>query len=269
MKDNARTLKRRLKSVQSIGQMTRAMKTVSLSKYNRALSRLSGIRAYSEQCQRLLALCGNQEEKREQNPVLYVLLTANRGLCGAYNLAMWDYAQQVLAAEQQPYSLVICGQWGIDRAKEKHTPHIEKTFVFHDIPTLEEGAELADYLSEAWASNCYSSIYILLQEFHNILTQVPGKTLLMPLQGLQGTDQDILFLPGREDVMRVVSQKCMQAQVYEKLLASAAGAQGASLMAMRTASDNAQEMASVLERNLNRLRQSAVTTQVLEIARGN
>lgn len=269
MKENASAIKRRLKSVQSIGQMTSAMKTVSLSKYNRVLARLKAIRPYSAQCARLLALVGSKDASDgEQGTTYFVAVTANRGLCGSYNIDLWGKLEQTLARQTKPYRLVLCGQWGIDRSRERHLENIDKTFAFHDVPNAAEAAELSAYLEGLWQGCQAGEISFISQAFRNILSQSPQIQRLLPLEQTQGSGEEILCLPDRLSVSKAVAARCMQARVHELLLSAMAGAHGASLMAMRTATDNSENMEQELERKLNHIRQTSVTTQVLELSRG-
>jgi len=112
-------------------------------------------------------------------------------------------------------------------------------------------------------------ISFISQAFRNILSQSPQIQRLLPLEQTQGSGEEILLcLPDRLSVSKAVAARCMQARVHELLLSAMAGAHGASLMAMRTATDNSQNMEQELERKLNHIRQTSVTTQVLELSRG-
>lgn len=269
MKDNARSLKRRLKSVSSIGQMTNAVKTVAAAKYNRSFSRLSAVREYRKRCMDLLAETGIEESPvpDKADKVLYVLVTANRGLCGSYNQDIWKLAQETFADQTAPYRVLVCGRWGASRATEHRLAGLAGTLEISDIPSSRDADSLAGTILRLWETGEYTRVDFIVQRFQNILNQSPVIKTLWPMPKTEAISAGMLFLPDRETVMRKLIKRAFSAAIHESLMAAMTGAHGATLMAMRTASDNAREMAEDLERSYNHIRQTLVTTQVLELSR--
>lgn len=269
MKGSARSIKRRLKSVTSIGQLTRAMKTVAISKYNRTLNRLAATRAYRQELAGVIELSGAFETAAPAGAqdVVYVVITANRGLNGAFNADLWALLEKVLAEETRPYVLVVCGQWGIGRAQERKTPNVIQTFAVSDLPEASQAAAIARYLRALWQKSQTQEINFVSQAFHNILRQSPQVHRLLPFDPPRQPSAEVIFVPRREGIVADLVERRLQSEVYKTLLSHMAGAHGATLMAMRTANDNALTMQRQLERTLNRIRQAAVTTQVLELSR--
>lgn len=270
MKSGSRSLQRRLRSVRSIAQLTRAMKTVAVSKYNRVQNQWNRIAPYQEALTNMAAAVGTQAvPDTAGRKVLYMIFTANRGLCGSYNSELWSFVKKTLAQQDMPYDLLVAGHWGILRAQEQMPQHLLGTVPMNDLPTAAQAWDLAERLETAWASGEYASIILLAQSYKNIMNQVPAQTVLFPAPGhTQDEAADVLMLPEREKLAAHIQNRALRIQLYVTMLASMTGAHGAMLMAMRSASDNAETMVSDIERRVNRLRQTSVTTQVLELARG-
>ncbi len=269
MKSSARSIRRRLKTVSSIGQLSRAMKTVAVSKYNRASACLAAMRPYRRQCRHLMETAGipGVSPGPEAKAVCYVVLTANRGLSGSYNTEIWNLMESTLRAEKRPCSLVLAGRWGEARMGADKPGQLRRVFTISDIPTREEADSLARFLWDTWQEGQIQEISFISQRFHNILHQTPAIRQVLPIPSLPGRGEDTLFVPGQEQIVQDLIFRSLRADVHEIMLGAMAGAHGAMLMAMRTAMDNAQAMHAQLERTLNRLRQTAVTTEVLELSR--
>ena len=262
-----RELKRRIKSVTSTRQMTQAMKMVSVSKYNRALARCSAFEPYEAQCRRLIEAVGGGAltlpRDREVKSVCYVVLTGNRGLCGDYNQVVLRLLRETLQTQTLPYQVLICGRWGHENAPD--IPH--ETIELDDIPTWEQSGALARRLLELFRSGQADEIYFVYQRFINVLTRQPCSQRFLPQEEASPqTAADYLFEPDREALLNALLERCLFAQVYGLLLSAATGFHGAMMMTMRSAADNSQAMLESLSLTMNRLRQSSVTTQVLEIS---
>ena len=262
-----RELKRRIRSVTSTQQMTQAMKMVSVSKYNRALARSSAFEPYEAQCRRLLQAVGGAAltlpEGRQVRRVCYVALTGNRGLCGDYNQVVLRLLRQTLQAQTLPCQVLIAGKWGHENAADIPHEYVE----LEDIPTWEQSGQLAGRLMELFRSGQADEIYVVYQRFQNVLNRQAVCQRLLPQEDARPeTAEDYLFEPDREALIRALLERCMYAQVYGLLLSAATGFHGAMMMTMRSAADNSQAMLESLSLTMNRLRQSSVTTQVLEIS---
>ncbi len=271
MSDNMRDLKRRIKTVSNTEQVTHAMRTVAVSKYNRVHKQAQSFAPYRAECARLLSFVGDGGEaaRGADAPVCYVVVTANRGLCGGYNEELLAALKRKLAAEEEPYNVIVCGRWGADNAAARGVEHIAGSLALSDVPTYEEALALYRSLRALWDGGEARRVVFAYQAFRNILTQVPTAFTLLPADTVEAAeDEDTLFVPDRESILPQLREQCLAAQVYGLLLTAAEGAHGAMLVAMRTASDNSHEMLSSLELELNRLRQAAVTTEVIEIAGG-
>ena len=271
MNSSARELKRRLKSVASTQQMTKAMKTVAVSKYNKVSSLYDDFEPYGAQCEHLLSILGGEEdpapeEIREDLPVCYVAVTGNRGLCGMYNIELMRFLQEQTAAHPGS-KVVMCGKWGKDNAGQLKGAEIIRCFPLSDIPQYSQARELCDYMKQLHAGGEYSQVCFAVQRFKNVLVQTPELIPFPPRREArtQGGG-DYIFLPERAELTHRLEDICTASYVYRVLLNCARGVHGATLAAMRTASDNSDEMYAELSQTLNRLRQSSATTEVIELS---
>ena len=177
---NMREIRARIKSVKSTQQITKAMKMVSAAKLRRAEGGMAALRNFAEQSQRVLdeLLSGNEHydnrfltPREKVRKVCYVLFIGNRGLCGVYNHAVLRYAQEILAAETRPYSLIVCGRWGRDVIAHEGL-QVERTFSeISDIPTLKDSLTLSEYLKEKYLQEEVDEIHLIYQRYQSVLQQ--------------------------------------------------------------------------------------------------
>lgn len=201
--------------------------------------------------------------------VCYVAVAANRGLCGSYNLELVRYLAEVLAEEKQEYSVVLCGRWLRDNAAGLGIGGVIRWFDLPDVPDYAHALELTRYLRELWEREKADRVVFITQRFRNVLTRSPGLTPFLPFGAAgEGGRDEYLFVPDRKSILPGLEEQCLTSQVYGLLLSAAQGAHGAMLVAMRQASDNSQEMLDRLKLEFNRMRQAAVTTEVLELTGG-
>ena len=296
-----RSLKGRIKSVKNTEKLTNAMKTVATSKYNAAQTKHQSFEEYYRGCKRLLSrlfsgmtredgrtweiLCGRKDR---HSRVCYVLLTGNAGLCGSYNSDLVRYMSSLLdkiennkqtdntkkTENGETPLVIVCGHCGITRFKDDRASLITD-FEFGDIPSPEESNKLALYLIGLWEKGEVNSISFVYQKYVNALTHSPTVETFLPFAPVNDQnakdkyDEYIIFEPAREQILAKAADLCLKAGVYEKLLLAFAGAQNATLTAMRSAGDNSKQMLELLELQMNRIRQASVTTEVIEVSGAN
>ena len=256
-----RELKKRLKSTETTGQLAGAMRTVATAKY----SKVNGVFAsYAPYADSLLALGSGTQPARTDKPgvPVYVLLSGNRGLCGGFHHELFAFLSETLKQGGE-YLIVPCGRMATEHCREKKLPVLEE-FTVGDVPTFDEAKRLADYLAGLYASGRAESIDFVYQHFVNMLKQVPETKRLLPADPGGEKEEELLFFPDRETVEAELAPLSLAAECYSLLLSSASGAQAATVMAMRSAYDNAQASSKRLNTQINRLRQAAVTMSVLE-----
>ncbi len=266
-----REMKKHLKSIRSIGQLAGAMRTVATAKYSR-LNRLSADYApYAEACGAVLEQFGSGSIAPQGDNVsrrrCIAVLASNRGLCGSYNSELLSRFFELLRDEADPI-IIPCGKMAVQRCRDKGIS-VRKEFIFSDTPTYSDAQELSQYLRELYSSGEAGEIIIVYQKFKNILIQTPTAETFLPAGSTSDVDEDEdqnLYHPDKASAVAGVIPICLDARIYSLLLNCAAGAQAATVIAMRSAYDNSVTSASELETKLNRLRQSQVTSDVMEIA---
>lgn len=280
-------LKKRLRSVELSGQLAGAMRTVASAKYARINRMYAGYRHYAEEMARLARLCGDSviwHSGAAAVPDCYVVLGHNRGMCGGYNAQLHAFMEEVLTkaaragsdpadtageAGQAPAPLVVlCGKATIAYCQERGIRY-ERSFLLPDVPDFDACRPLLALLESLYREGKVRSVHLIHQHFVNTLSQIPADKLLLPLEGSgEGGQADILWIPDRETVCADIGRRILDTVFFQTVLEAALGAQAATLTAMRTAYDNATESAEKLTIQMNKRRQSAVTTGVIETSSG-
>lgn len=264
-------LRLRLRSIQTTGHLAAAMRTSSTAKLSKVNRSLTSFRPYAESCLALrnrhaAALNNAFPAKDPTAPPCFVVFSSNRGLCGGYNSELLSFAASRLAEAPENRILFTCGK----KARtffEERMPGTFEDIPFPDVPSHEDAQALAERLSAGYRNGQWSSVTFLYQSYKNVLTQTPAELRLLPpapAENAAAAEESPLLLPDAGTVYREISEKCFHTLVYSTVLEAAAGAQAATMMAMRTAYDNAEDMSSDLELSINRRRQAEVTSGVIE-----
>ncbi|MCR5808985.1 MAG: F0F1 ATP synthase subunit gamma [Clostridiales bacterium] len=271
-----RELKKRLKSTETTGQLAGAMRTVATAKYRKVSAAFASYAPYSAALFGLSSLvpfekaeapdepfAGNEEKK----PPLYVLISGNRGLCGGYHHELFAFFAEEVLKKEPGAEIVVCGRMAEEYCREKGIP-VRRVFAVPDVPGAAEARGLCDYLLGVFSGGEVSSVSFVHQRFINMLRQTPEiKPFLPPPQqenAGEAEPPETLFIPDRETVMKQLEPLMLSSEVCSVLLGCASGQQAATMMAMRSAYDNANTSCRKLETEINRRRQAEVTTSVLE-----
>ena len=260
------SLKKKLKTIRSTAKVTRAMKTASTVKY----SKLSGIYAeYQKYAGEYLRLY--ESYRSEFNsvftctdpdaPCCYVVLTSNKGMCGAFNNEVLSFFSDI----RDKGVVISCGKKAAEYFERKNIP-VERHFVFSDIPSYEQVKELFGYVCSLMSEGKISSVKTVYPEYTNMIKQAPVCRDLFSFEDTSAEGEAPLFVPDRETVMKNTAEKIYMSVLYKRVLETALGAQAATLTAMRSAYDTACEYSAKLETEMNRKRQSQVTADVIEIS---
>lgn len=276
-----RELKKHRRSIAVTEQLAGAMRTVSAAKLSQVSAALEGYRPYADSCATMLSRFGGAVSEAmpciaPEAPVCYVIFSSNRGLCGGYNITLLEYADSVLKSEERPYRLIVCGKAAASYLAERDLTgciDCDTSHILSDVPTADSCLELCDLLCGMYKSGEVSAVYLIYQSFVNMLTQEPTVRRLLPLTVEEDVnserERDVLFVPDRETVIAGFCTCLVNATFYSTALEAASGAQAATLMAMRSAYDNARETSAELDTEIGRKRQSEVTAGVLETASDN
>ncbi len=269
-----RELKARLGSIQTVGQLAGAMRTVSAAKYSRVSTVRTGFGTYAESCRSLMdrfgpALSEAISQGDPEAPICYVVVAGNRGLCGGYNAEILSFGAETLRQEQRPWKLITVGKTARRYFEEAEFP-VERAFEIPDVPEVSGCRELMDHLRQGYVAGEFSGVILVYQKFINMLSREARQEQILPLAvGDSPSGGRVLMVPDRQTVLNAAAVACVDAVLYSCLLEAAACCQAATLVAMRSAYDNAQESILDLETEISRKRQSEVTAGVLETASDN
>lgn len=280
----------RIQSVTSTQQITKAMKMVAAAKLRRAQDNILQMRPYSQKLSAILSnLSGNTEgsienayaQERVPNKILLVVITSDRGLCGAFNtnvaksalgLLAGEYAEQ---AKQGNVSVLCIGKKGYETLSRKGYNCISDfvgTFSKLSFETVRNAAEFA---MNGFSNGTYDKVVLIYNEFKNVATQIIREEQFLPIvetekgnQSKTESNADYLFEPSVEYIMEELIPKSLKIQFYKAVLESNASEHGARMTAMDKATENAGELLKQLKLTYNRTRQAAITKEILEIVGG-
>jgi F-type H+-transporting ATPase subunit gamma len=274
-------IRRRIRSVKNTQQLTKAMKTVSAAKLRRAQERVFSARPYAEQLKKVLGNLTSRPETvgnplteiRPEERILFVVVTADRGLCGAFNSNIVRAAAAFLR-EHRDHSirLATAGRKGRDFFRRRD---ISIAWEFANIfSKLNYGhaRDIAETVVKAYSAADVDAVYVVYNEFKSVIQQrvVVEKVLPLSRADLQDTEAqlDYIFEQSPQEILNRLLPRYVEVQIYRALLESAASEHGARLAAMDTASRNAGEMIDMLTLNMNRIRQAAITREIIEVVSG-
>ncbi len=263
-------LKKKLQVILSTRKLTQAMKTASTVKYSKLSALYSDYEKYEEQCSRMYCRCRKDfnsvfSVKNPDAPVLYILLSSNKGMCGSFNTELISFFENILREQGNNPVVLCCGKKGKDYLDSKKIPY-GKSYIFSDIPSYSDAQELFGDIKEMLESGKISSVKTVYPEYRNMMKQSPVCEDLFTFDEETAEGEEPLFVPDRQTVINRTAEKILISVLYKKILETALGAQAATLTTMRSAYDTACEYAAQLETQINRKRQSQVTADVLEIA---
>jgi F-type H+-transporting ATPase subunit gamma len=277
-------IKKRIASVKSTRQITKAMKMVSAAKLRRAQEAVTAARPYAAKMQQVLSSLALREEAeahpllmaREKNRALVVLMTADRGLCGGFNANISKAAERFIranAAGYADYELTIIGRKGRDVLKNRPGMKIGK--VYEQITSsisYPTAALIGQEIIEAYVAGNYDAVFIVFNAFRSAISQDATVQQLLPVvprpQDEGAPAIDYIYEPGRAEVLEQILPKHIEVQIFRALLESVASEHGARMSAMDSASKNASEMIGKLTLQYNRARQAAITKELMEIISG-
>lgn len=269
-----RELRKRLDSVRMTGQMAGAMKTAAAAGYARFNAALARFTAYADACDGMRDRFGDALGEAypaadPAAPPCFIVLGVDRGLSGGYNIGLYDYADAILA-EAGEFRLFVAGRHAAAHFRERGIEPVRE-FTLAGAIRYEDAGRILEEAVEMLRAGEISSVTILWQRFVNMLTQVPDRFRLLPMEpsGAAVRGDGALFLPDRDTVLRQAAAACVGADFYARVLEAGAGSQAATLVTMRAAYDNAETSSAELSADISRMRQSEVTSSVIETSGGN
>ena len=279
----------RIASVTSTRQITNAMKMVSASKLRRAQDAILQMRPYAGKLQEILthvsdALSNDEDNvyirKKDPERVLLIVITSNRGLCGAFNANVLRRTLQLIHEDYKELSrtgnlhLFTIGKKGSDYlARKNYNVTDVRNDLFNRL-SFKSAAAVAEELIERFVTNKYDKIVIVYNQFKNAAVQTLTTEQFLPVQVPEKAEgnnhiQDYIFEPSKDFIVRELIPKSLKIQFYKALLDTNASEQGARMTAMHQATDNATELIRDLKLNYNKVRQATITKELLEIVSGS
>jgi F-type H+-transporting ATPase subunit gamma len=280
----ARELKGRIRSVQNTRKITRTMEMVATSKLKRAQDRVEAARPYAEKLteviRRILTpeLAARYPLLRQPETVgraAVVLLTANRGLAGAFNTNLIKEARGLLRdlrARGAHTELHVAGKKGVSFFRFLGEPMRTQITDIGDRPGAADAERIVGTLMDEFARGELDAVYLVYAKFNSALSTPPTTLQLLPVQTPEGAEKgpavDYVLEPGADEILGAILPLYVRNSVYRALVESAAGFQGSQRTAMKNATDNAGDMLEALTRTYNRVRQAAITQEIAEIVGG-
>jgi F-type H+-transporting ATPase subunit gamma len=291
---STREIRRRIRSVKNISQVTRAMQMVAASKMRRAQEQVLATRPYTEKAWQVLTHLAAQrgvdenvhpllEVRDEIQTVGMVLVTADKGLCGSYNHNMIQAASRFIAELPYPVEMITVGKRGRDAMWRMGKKIVAEYSDLPPQPRLLDITPIARTVMDGFVSARYDVVYLAHTDFVNTLIQRPAIWQLLPIRPLHlgvtpvsehrgdeppGATVEYIYEPDPATILNTVLPRFTELQIYQALLESVASEHSARMVAMRNATENANELLDDLTLTYNRARQEAITKEMLDIAGG-
>ncbi len=287
---NLKEIRERKVSVASTMQITKAMKMVSAAKLKKAQDAIVQFRPYANKLKEILASVGDSLKDDEDNQyamqrdkerILLILITSNRGLCGAFNSnaikatihrALTQFGSQMMANQ---VDFIAIGKKGSEFLRKKgYNVVFDGSEIFNDL-TFDRVASIANMVMGLFTNLDYDHVDVIYNRFKNAGTQILTEEQFLPIQvdelaeeNKMNANVDYIFEPSKEYIVQELIPRSLRLQFYKAVLDSHASEHGARMTAMHKATDNAGELLKELSLQFNKARQASITTEILEIVSG-
>jgi len=284
-------LRRRIRAVKNTQQITKAMKMVAASKLRRAQERITNARPYAVQMQHVLASVATRVdpslhpllERREQRPdsqTLVIVVTADKGLCGSFNTNIIKAAGALILESAHP-TLGLVGRKGRDFfGRRGFAVTFEEVGIFQRLG-FDDGRRIARAAVEAFTSRQVDRVVLVFNEFKSVMSQRVVVDQLLPIarveveaagaaavSTVEGANAEYLYEPSPQEIFDQLLPRYVEVQVFRALLDSNAAFFAAQMTAMDTATKNSAEMIASLTLYMNKVRQAAITREIIEVVSG-
>lgn len=283
-----RDLKRQIQSIDNISKVTGALQTVYGVKFRRAEARVGRARPYADNMQQMMQdiasksssnnplLAGRGESRR----VAIVAMTADRGLCGGFNAQLLRRANRFRQEFDGPeLRQVAIGRKAVSFFSFRRVPLLETFTGITEEPTYEDAQRIGRYLTSVFEDEEADEVYLVYNRFRSAMVQIPTVTRLLPAApeedeqeeaagDQQGISIPFEYVPDADELLDSLVPRYVETVIFQSLLETAAGQHGARMTAMKSATDNANEMSDRLTLQMNKARQAQITQEILEIASG-
>ena len=281
---NLRAIRKRISSVKSTQQITRAMKMVSAAKLRRAQDGINAARPYARKLRDVVtavaARAGSDAHPlltaREAKKLALLVVTSDRGLCGSFNSGLTRAVYRFLdehRGEYEKITLFVVGRKGRDFFRRREIPIRKEYLGVLGSVSRHHAETVASDLVGGFLAEEFDEVQIAFNEFRSAISQIVRFEKMFPIalesSGKTGGDEvDYLYEPSREEILAALLPKYVQTMLFRVLLESVAGEHGARMTAMDSATNNSVDMIARLTLQMNRARQATITTELTEIVSG-
>ncbi len=287
---NAREVRLRIRSVKNIAQVTRALQAVSASNVKKAMAAMLRTRPYATKAWQVLTHIAGQPGRATLHPLLtprqedrtelVVLVTGDRGLAGAYNSNIVRFTIHKFSKREMPINYIAVGRKGRDMLVRRRKNVIAEFSNLPAAPTFSDVSAIGRLAVDEFLSAKADRVYLVYTDFVNMVKQVPTMKLLLPLEIGEGEgrvvafEQDkkapaaYIYEPSEEELLDEIVPRFTALQVYQAIMESLASEHAARMVAMKNATDSATELGQALQLELNKVRQQAITSEMLDIVGG-
>ncbi len=293
---SAREMRLRIRSVENIAQVTRALEAVSASRVRKAEQRVWQTRPYASKAWQVLRHLSRQPGRDEVHPllthretignILIVLVSGDRGLAGAYNTNVVRYTLQAFRHSTAEITYIAVGRKGRDMLLRRRKSIIAEFSNLPKEPTFADVSAIGRIAIDEYLMGKADQVWLIYTDFVNLLRQDPASKLLLPVefeeipiganiediqtspQVSKGPEPTYIYEPSRELLVDEIVPRLTELQIYQAIVESLASEHAARMVSMRNATDNAVELADALTLEYNKARQWAITSDMLDIAGG-
>ena len=278
---NIRTIRRRIRGVQNIAKITKAMEMIAASKMKRAQERGLAGRPYAEKIQQVIAdLAALPEtggalhpllQRRPVAKIVIVHITPDRGLCGGLNTNLNRLTASFILGQTVPVTLITVGRKGLDFMRRYRRDIIAEFTQLGDRPSLLDTLPISHIIIDGYSRGSVDLVYLAYAQFVSTMLQKPVLQQLLPVEPASipmAQNVDYIYEPDPDVVLDELLPRFVEMQVYHTILESIASEQSARMVAMRNATDNANELIEDLTLLYYKARQESITKEILDIAGG-
>jgi F-type H+-transporting ATPase subunit gamma len=286
----------RIRSVDNIAQVTRALQAVSASRLRKAEARVRETRPYAEKAWQVLRHLSHQPVSDQVHPflavppevkkILVILVSGDRGLAGAYNTNVVRYTLETFREAEVPVSYIAVGRKGRDLLTRRR---LDVMAEFSDLPaepTFADVSAIGRLAMDEFVGGKAQQVYLVYTDFVNLLRLIPSRKLLLPVSFEEirigrneeivqtdhtlneGPEATYIYEPSQEALINMIVPRLTELQVYQAITESLASEHASRMVAMHNATDNAFELAGALRLEYNKARQKAITSDMLDIVGG-
>lgn len=283
---SGKDLKRRITSVKSTQQITKAMKMVAAARLRRAQDAIVKARPFAASIKQVVRNMVSGDDIREKHPLLahrnvrkvnVILITSDRGLCGGFNTNLLKRAESLYKSEASKYEKFVftcIGKKGYEYLNLRKMPIAEYKTDFQKNLSYAKVSAMAEEFLQSYLDGEYDEYRVIFSEFKSAIVQIPRTDTLLPVnleaeaEATTGPTMDFVYEPSEETILSALLPRYFKAKLFKALLESQASEYGARMAAMDSATKNAGEMIKKLTLQYNKIRQAGITNELMEIVSG-